>query len=203
MRIGTMLLVFAALSGCGEHTKETSPSQYIIGNSSTAGITRKVQAETIRICYSDSSDSAQHRQDTQDGVMQWIDALREISKEPLAKTVELVGSNAPCEAKLYVGNYSPAYTQMGSTPSVHINYQGWYGSQTVTLHELGHAFGLLDTYNGRGGSCRSGQPDSVMCWAKFETLQPDDIDGVRAVFTALRDGTTEGLPGVVEGTIVY
>jgi len=61
-----------------------------------------------------------------------------------------------------------------------------YGTWT---HELGHALaGLSDTYAGGAGSCKSGQPQSLMCWGaygpranpeQFSTLWPDDIAGIR------------------------
>jgi hypothetical protein len=81
-----------------------------------------------------------------------------------------------------VGTYSPAYTNMGNVPTVRVASSGWYGSDTVILHELGHAVGLYDTYNGRGGSCQQGQPDSVMCWARYTELTEDDILGIQDVY---------------------
>lgn len=62
-----------------------------------------------------------------------------------------------------------------------------YGTWT---HELGHAFaGLSDTYSGSSaGVCRSGQPESLMCWGaygpranpeKWSTQWQDDIAGIQ------------------------
>ena len=196
----TLLVACGAPPHAGD---DTSQLDYLIGSTGVAGLSRKVKQPVVRICYTDSSNSERHKADMIDFVMQWIDALREVSTEPLAGKVELVSPNSPCDGKMTVGNISRAYTQMGSIPAVYINYSGWYGSQTVTLHEFGHAFGLLDTYAGNGGSCRSGQPNSVMCRANYPTLQDDDVAGIRAVYAALNGGSRSGLPNVAEGTIVY
>lgn len=200
-------LIVTALSSCGapddSNTGSYSDLDYLIGSTGVAGLTRKVAQPVIRICYSDPSNNERHKLDTIDSVMQWVDALRDVANVALAEKVELVSPNAPCDARMTVGNIARAYTRMGSTPAVYINYSGWFGSQTVTLHEFGHAFGLLDTYAGNGGSCRTGQPNSVMCRANYPKLQADDIAGVRAVYAALNGGPRSGLPQVREGTIVY
>lgn len=54
----------------------------------------------------------------------------------------------------------------------------------ILIHEIGHMVGLQDTYNpaGAGVGCTYGQPDSVMCSAKSNTLKPDDVAGVIAIF---------------------
>ena len=112
--------------------------------------------------------------------------MRALSAVPLADTVDVVPYNSSgCDVYIAVGNYSPATTQLGKTPRVNLNKSGWYGSSTVTLHEFGHAFGLLDTYSGRGGSCQPGQPASVMCYAKYDELMDDDIKGIQSVYRSL------------------
>lgn len=50
------------------------------------------------------------------------------------------------------------------------------------LHELGHSFGLADTYDEASGGCKPDQPHSVMCDANLDTLQPDDIRGAQEAF---------------------
>ena len=91
---------------------------------------------------------------------------------------------------------------MGRTPEVHINYSGWFGSKTVTLHEFGHAFGFLDTYVGSGGRCQSGQPDSVMCRASYDELKDDDVQGVQRMFEMLQQGLL-GNEDPVEPLVVF
>lgn len=68
------------------------------------------------------------------------------------------------------------------------------------VHELGHAFvGLGDTYkNAKAGDCRTGQPQSIMCWGgygprsdyeRFSTLWADDIEGAIHNLRTLRGAT--------------
>ncbi|MCX6124673.1 MAG: hypothetical protein NTV34_07980 [Proteobacteria bacterium] len=159
---------------------------FIKGSKAVAGLAKKVHNPSIRLCYTDPSNSAARMEIAKSAILKWVSALTPITDKPLATIVEIAAWNsAGCDAYFAVGNYSPANTSMGSVPRVNVASSGWYGSETVILHELGHAFGLLDTYNGRGGSCQSGQPSSVMCYAKFKDLMQDDILGVQAVYRSI------------------
>jgi hypothetical protein len=208
MKGATFILPFATvvalgLTACGEVPPSSSQPLYRAADPAYAGLIKYVQEPVLKICYSDSTNSTTRPDMVAKKVMKWIDALREVSDKPLAGSVEIVAPDAECHGKVYVGGYSPAYTNMGTTPIVHINYSGWYGSSTVTLHELGHAFGLLDTYNGGGGSCQGNQPDSVMCWASYEDLQEDDIAGIRAVWASVQAANEAGIPIVERQLTVY
>lgn len=63
-------------------------------------------------------------------------------------------------------------------------------TEGLILHELGHVFGLGDTYvldsneSANGTGCRKGHPDSVMCNMKrpFSELQEDDKQGLRFAY---------------------
>jgi hypothetical protein len=180
MKLRSMcILLLAPIFACGRtEQRNFSDVKYRLASPLNAGLTRQVKNETIRVCYSDASNSAAHRNDVEFAILEWIRPLRSQSDTPLTNAVKLVSRGQPCDVAVSVGNYSPAYTDMGNLPSVHINSSGWYGSKTVTLHEMGHAFGLLDTYNGRGGSCQTGQPESVMCRASFTALKADDELGI-------------------------
>lgn len=161
--------------------------EFRAGSVSAAGLTAKAFEPVIRACMNDSSNSASRKQMVKSSIMKWFEPLREISDRVAVDEVQIVGWNSgDCDVYVAFGNYNPARTQMGSVPKVYMANSGWYGSSTVTLHEFGHAFGLLDTYNGRGGSCMSGQPASVMCYAKYNELLEDDRLGVQAVFKRLR-----------------
>lgn len=193
MRYLLIYVTMLAMTACGHKpTPEDTHSHlhYKIASSNLSGLTRYLQYPIIRICYSDSTHSTQHRDDVAYAIFEWIKPLRELTTARLAEKVEFVSANsAGCHATVTIGNYNPARTYMSSRPRVYINYSGWYGSKTVTLHEFGHAFGLLDTYVGSGGSCQSGQPDSVMCRASYETLQEDDISGIKKVFERTQPAT--------------
>ena len=176
--------------GCGRSVQHDEYHlDYLVAGSSAAGLVRQVNKPEIKICMASDSNSLQHKDDVIHAVTQWTSAIGAVSAQPVAQLVSIVAETDPsCDGTVYVGIYQPAYTNMGNHPTVHIYYNGWYGSRTVTLHEFGHAFGLLDTYNGRGGSCQSGQPDSVMCWANYDVLQPDDIAGVQKVYQNVTSG---------------
>lgn len=158
---------------------------------SLAGLSAKVKKETIRVCLTDSTNSAARRALLKDVILKWIEPMRALSTVALASNVELVAYNTTgCDVRTVFGNYNPARTQLGTTPTVYINNSGWFGSSTVTLHEFGHAFGLLDTYTGSGGACQTGQPASVMCYAKYDQLLDDDIKGIQSVYRTLFPSTS-------------
>lgn len=180
---GFVVLVSLAFVGCGRPQNSDSELQYINLGKAYAGLVRKVHNPAIKICMSTSSQAVAHKDDVAHAISEWTNALVGITSQPVTTKTEFVALNDPsCDAVVNIGNYNPANTRMGNRPVVNLAYNGWYGSRTVTLHEFGHAFGLGDTYEGRGGSCQARQPDSVMCRAKYETLKKDDIDGVRAVY---------------------
>lgn len=159
---------------------------------SLAGLSAKAKKATIRICLNDPSNSAARKELMKAVVLKWIEPMRAVSTVELTKNVEVVASNSTgCDVRVNIGNYNPAYANLGTTPTVNLNSTGWYGSSTVTLHEFGHAFGLLDTYSGRGGSCQTGQPASVMCYAKYDELLDDDIKGIQSVYRTVFPATSK------------
>ncbi len=204
MRLAVCAFVFGMAVGCGRVDQtQDSATRYLVSGPASAGVTWKVHQQKIRICYSGPTSGDTHREEVVDAVHKWMRPIAEIAEEPVAAVVELVAIGAACDVKVYIGSYSPAQTQMGSRPIVYLNHSGWYGSQTVTLHEFGHAFGLLDTYNGRGGSCQTGQPDSVMCRARYDDLMPDDVAGIQDMYQRVRDARGVVTPDEYEGKVVY
>ena len=63
-----------------------------------------------------------------------------------------------------IGLLTVSRVRMGAKPEITLNARTY--NKNGVLHEMGHAFGLLDTYvmanNGFQG-CNLGQPDAVMC----------------------------------------
>lgn len=65
------------------------------------------------------------------------------------------------------------------------------------LHEMGHVFGLHDTYWKDHEGCLPGQAPSVMCGRSvpggvgFTSLQTDDINGVREIYCVANPSATE------------
>lgn len=195
-------ILVLSVVGCGSPEADLSETKYKVGSSGYAGLTRKVGKSVIKVCYSDPNNAQVHKDNVKYSILEWVDALRAVASGPLAKDVQLISGSNGCDVRVYVGDYSPARTSMGGTPTVYINHSGWYGSRTVTLHEFGHAFGLLDTYNGRGGSCQTGQPDSVMCRANYNELKDDDIAGVRKMYQMVGQGLM-GSEDPLETLVLY
>jgi hypothetical protein len=195
-------IVLLSLVGCGAPQADLSETRYKVGSSGYAGLTRKVANDVIKVCYSDPNNAQSHKDDVRYSILEWVDALRDVAPGPLAEDVQLISGSSGCDVRVYIGSYDPARTSMGGTPTVYINHSGWYGSRTVTLHEFGHAFGLLDTYNGRGGSCQTGQPDSVMCRASYNELRSDDIAGIRKMYEMVSQGLM-GAEDPLETLVLY
>jgi len=79
-------------------------------------------------------------------------------------------------------------------------YDGEPQLYETVLHEMGHFFGLGDTYI-EGGGCQPNQPPSVMCNATFNTLQPDDVSGARQAFRVINPSLYFGpVPIAAEGS---
>lgn len=212
-KLPACLIVTFSFMGCGPQAvdkRETHANQYIPFFATTpdytlpeginpvgfgfikaapqyAGLTAKVHKPVLSICYSDHDQSLSRRQSVINSIQTWIKAFEDVAKKPLTSRVDIVSWQTPgCDAYVGVGSsVAVANTQMGVTPYVQMQPSGWFGSETVLLHEMGHAFGLLDTYVGSGGACQVGQPASVMCTAKLMHLTSDDIQGVQSLYKQL------------------
>lgn len=179
-----MTAVAVMFVSCGKpDSSGDSELKYIVSGKAYAGLLRKVHNPSIKLCMGTSAAVVAHKDDVAHAITEWTNALADITTKPVTHTTEFVALNDPkCDAVVNIGNYNPANTSMGNRPVVNLAYNGWFGSRTVTLHEFGHAFGLGDTYEGRGGRCQTKQPDSVMCRASYDTLKQDDIDGIRQAY---------------------
>ncbi len=112
----------------------------------------------------------------------WLRALKMVDERVVGRVL------FSCEKSHLRLNLRPGGGTSYASPSVSTIYLTRpYGTWT---HELGHALaGLSDTYSGSSaGVCRSGQPESLMCWGAYgpranpeswSTQWSDDIAGIR------------------------
>jgi hypothetical protein len=102
-----------------------------------------------------------------------------------------------CDARHITFNLRNGRGTSFATPGIVTVYMSRpYGTWS---HEIGHAFtGLLDTYSSAAGSCREGQPQSLMCWGAYgprsnpnvwSTLWADDIAGLTSNYRRLFGAT--------------
>lgn len=128
-------------------------------------------------------------------VTEWTGALQPISPYVTQKVDVLTGDG--CIRRIQCGPTlacpDPNYIHLSVTvvPGLDRAYVSANGTQmhisdrdgyNVILHEMGHAYGLDDTYIEGVWSCQTGQPSSVMCNATFSQLQDDDVAGFRQLF---------------------
>jgi hypothetical protein len=185
--LGAALALGLALiaAGCGVQPG-TSRTEYKPLDRSYEGVLRKIEHPTITICLKGLDASDQWATWTRESVLKWIAPLRERSAVPLADTVTFATAGAACtsadaEVNLYAQNFR-AYTQIGSRPAIFVSRQDARDGHVI-FHELGHAFGMGDTY---GLPDSGSQPDSVMKTARFDTLQDDDLRGIRYLYDRMK-----------------
>jgi hypothetical protein len=177
------LVSFAVLAGCGQARPSTSSEQYYVLDPAYFGVIKHVKEDSIAICVDGMTKTEQWSEWTVTSVKHWLDTIRSLSTTPVATDVRLVGSDegacrtADAEVDLSPQNFR-AYTNIGARPVIHVSRQD-ARSGHVILHELGHAFGLDDTYN-KPDTNR--QPDSVMKTATFDAPQADDIAGMKDLY---------------------
>ncbi len=196
-----LLLVAAALNlglaGCGtENAEKISSTDYISwGDSSVRSSTiSDVRKETIKVCLSGSVSSEnleRSKEWSKRSMLTWMRIFKSIDAEV---TDSLTYT---CNSPDITWNLRNGSGTSNASPSrINIYMSRPYGTWT---HELGHAFiGLSDTYSGRtAGSCKSGQPASLMCWGAygpranpddFSTLWQDDVDGAIANYKKVFGG---------------
>jgi hypothetical protein len=167
-------------TGCGEKPTLSSTEYKPLGRS-YEGLLRKIENAEIRLCLTGFDESDQWASWTRESVLKWLAPLRELSSVPLADEVTFVAGGACAGADAQINLYSQyfrAYTEIGSRPAIYVSRQDARGGHVI-FHELGHAFGMGDTY---GLPDSGSQPDSVMKTATFDELQDDDLQGIRYLY---------------------
>ena len=189
------LVSAAVLAGCGQTRPTTSNTQYYVLDSAYFGVIKHVKEQTVTVCIDGMTKTEQWATWTVGSVKHWLDTVRPLSPTPVATDVQLVGSDegacraADAQVKLSPDNFR-AYTNVGARPVINVSRQD-ARSGHVILHELGHAFGLDDTYN-KPDTDR--QPDSVMKTARFDAPQADDIAGMKDLYQQAYPGGFIDLP---------
>lgn len=138
----------------------------------------------------------------------WIEPLKDLNVNPDIEFIEEIeidsskdcalgnkGGNGHVKIVLKEPNYR-SNVRPGKYPSMNLeSWTDWSKNDNeeaifgITFHEMGHVFGLADTYSSSGG-CVKGQPaGSVMCTARKNELQPDDSAGVIAAYKRLYSDT--------------
>lgn len=199
MRMKTGLLPLAAVvclaSACSSEDLGLSRDYISWSESSIRDSTiMKAQAPTINVCLqgrASTADLDRAKLWTKQSLLTWLRTLKVVDQR-VTSSLTLTCTDRHLTINLLSGS-GRSY----ASPSVANLYLGVaYGTWT---HELGHAFaGLSDTYTGSSaGACRSGQPESLMCWgaygprrdhAAWSTLWQDDIAGIQANFRRVFQG---------------
>lgn len=132
---------------------------------------------------------------TESAVREWMKPFKDESSR-ITNNIE-VGTNLSGEALNIKVHYGSGTTQYKVPTLPGQQWRIWMHRHDyhTLLHEMGHVFGLNDTYiEGRTRGCTSGQPSSIMCqddlpsgWQRSEMhmLSADDIRGVRDRFCSM------------------
>jgi hypothetical protein len=137
----------------------------------------------IEICLSGSGVSAANfdakANMIRDAVMLWVDGARAAAASPLIDRFAVDVLDEPPDGCDSTSRHLNViwHAENGRANSA-VNLFANDGFPTV-LHEIGHNFGLMDTYIEGVWTCEENQPSSVMCDGVFSELQPDDIEAIR------------------------
>lgn len=152
-------------------------------------IQKFLAGNTLRVNLRGSDVTASNKASKQailtQAIMAWVDAVRPVSRQPLITAADITWTSTNYDIDVnWAGESGRAMANCGvSGPAWMVLYHG--DSFEVALHEFGHIFQVNDTYIEGVWTCQPGQPHSVMCdGPAFNTLQPDDIAGIRQVFRA-------------------
>ncbi len=109
----------------------------------------------------------------------WVDGARGASSVALITNANVTFS---CSNQHVTVNWSSSSGRANAGKGFVNLFSG--DGYTTVLHELGHVFGIGDTYVEGVWTCHPGQQNSVMCGSGglFSTLQPDDINAISEVY---------------------
>lgn len=126
-------------------------------------------------------------------VSDWVGSVQPNSSAPLNTTVEY---DCPRIDNVPLWDLTVVLHPGGGRAWSHGEVIDLYEAEPLfyetVLHEIGHAFGMGDTYDEANGGCLPNQPPSVMCDSAFQTLQPDDLSGARQAFRIVHPELYQG-----------
>jgi hypothetical protein len=149
-------------------------------------VVSKLEGEA-RSTFKDQVDSA---------IQKWLEPLKSLTSQPVNTNVNFMDVDhleacANHAVHLTIEHKTDQRGRAHYVPSEQIIRLFEGDSFGVLLHELGHAFGLADTYDEDRKGCVAGHPRSLMCpfalWgARYpESLYQDDVIGIQNSFCSL------------------
>lgn len=199
------VVLLGALVGCSEAAprmldEPASPvatSPFAVHPDAGLGLLAHVHSSTLRICLEGSgvnpTTSADYGARILHALNTWIAAVRPAANVPLEPklTLTCVGTpdltvdwSAEKETPGVCGALKPdgVCHWESVTDELRVMHLLSSTSDRTLLHEMGHAFGLGDTYVVDAGDCQPGQRKSLMCDDRIGHLTPDDELGVQQAF---------------------
>ncbi|MBP9706880.1 MAG: hypothetical protein KBD78_04500 [Oligoflexales bacterium] len=111
-------------------------------------------------------------------LLYWLEPMRELSNE-VTDTIEIKEAAEQFDMQIsYRDREGRAFTDALEN---HIYLYKNYKKSTL-LHEIGHLFGLADTYVEGTWECKRGEAPSIMCNANYSVLQADDLAGIKNLY---------------------
>ncbi len=167
---------------------------------------RIAMEDTIIVCLTGSnvtsSNFNQRKQSIINAMMPWINAAKGAAVSPPSFDSSDIyfhsGSTCHDQPDIDIIWNTGAGGHLVTQPNGYIRVElSQYPSTHDLLHEMGHVFGLHDTYWQGHTGCLPGQPESVMCGRSvsngtgFTTLQSDDIRGVQEIYCVANPSASE------------
>lgn len=173
-----LLYSFGLGTGCGVDENESSVKYLLIqgGDENHAPLARYVFAPELEICLAgDMSNKDILESRIKQAVDIWLQPLREYYAN--IATSSRISCSAPHVTIIASKRTERAYTN----PRDGVMRINSNSSLQTLAHEMGHFFGLADTYHpSADGTCLMGHPDSMMCSPQGKSqLSADDLAAVQ------------------------
>jgi hypothetical protein len=168
------------IQNCGQlEPAEMQQREYIVLQESHWGLSRQFFSPAIDVCIQPSPHRDQERAISW-GLSTWLSPLRHLSDRVVTE-IRFRCENHHMDVLWNTEKSGRAYVETNrNRPKVYL----WSNSNSATiLHELGHAFGLGDSYFYKGS-------DSIMRRGRFAEakLYPPDIKAIQEIFVRVSAG---------------